>query len=37
MREKFMSKIIADDKATGKITRAPRLKKTRSTGKKAER
>ena len=35
--QKIMSKIIADYKATGKIKRAPRLKKTRSTGKKAKR
>jgi hypothetical protein len=32
-----MSKIIADYKATGKIARAPRLKKARSTAKKAKR
>jgi len=35
--QKFMSKIIADYKATGKITRAPRPKKKRSTGKKVKR
>ena len=35
--QKIMSKIIADYKATGKITRAPRLKKTRGTGKKVKR
>ena len=35
--QKIMSKIIADYKATGKITRAPRPKKRRATGKKAKR
>ena len=35
--EKIMSKIIADYKATGKITRASRLKKTRSANKKVKR
>jgi hypothetical protein len=35
--QKIMSKIIADYKATGKITRAHMLKKTRSAGKKAKR
>ena len=35
--QKIMSKIIADYKATGKITRAPRQKKKRSTGKKVKR
>jgi hypothetical protein len=34
--QKIMSKIIADYKATGKITRAPRQKKMRSTGKKVD-
>jgi len=34
--QKIMSRIIADYKATGKITRAPRSKKTRSTGKKVK-
>ena len=35
--QQIMSKIIADYKATGKITRAPRQKKTRSTSKKVKR
>ena len=35
--QKVMSKIIADYKATGKITRAPRPKKTRTVQKKAKR
>ena len=35
--QQIMSRIISDYKATGKITRAPRLKKTRNTGKKAKR
>jgi len=35
--QKIMSKIIADYKATGKITKAPRVKKTRSTRKKVKR
>ena len=35
--QRIMSKIIADYKATGKITRAPRLKKMRKTGKKVKR
>ena len=35
--QKIMSKIIADYKATGKITRAPRPKKKRSTSKKVKR
>jgi hypothetical protein len=34
--QKIMSKIIADYKATGKITRAPRPKKTRAGRKKAK-
>jgi len=34
--QKIMSKIIADYKSTGKITRAPRPKKTRSAGKKVK-
>lgn len=32
-----MSKIIADYKATGKITKAPRAKKKRASGKKEKR
>jgi len=35
--QQIMSRIIADYKATGKITRAPRQKKTRSTDKKVKR
>jgi hypothetical protein len=34
--QKFMSKIIAEYKASGKITKAPRSKKTRSTAKKVK-
>ena len=35
--QQIMSRIIADYKATGKITKAPRAKKTRATGKKIKR
>jgi hypothetical protein len=35
--QKVMSKIIADYKATGKITRAPRPKKMRAVQKKVKR
>jgi hypothetical protein len=35
--QRVMSKIIADYKATGKITKAPRAKKTRVARKKAKR
>lgn len=35
--QQIMSKIIADYKATGKITRAPKAKKTKSTGRKVKR
>ena len=35
--DKIMSKIIADYKATGKITRAPRAKKKQATRKKTKR
>jgi hypothetical protein len=35
--KKIMSKIIADYKATGKITKAPRAKKKRASGKKEKR
>lgn len=35
--QKIMSKIIADYKATGKITRAPRAKKARTNTKQVKR
>jgi hypothetical protein len=35
--QEIMSKIIADYKATGKITRAPRTKKVRVSSKKVKR